>query len=70
MRYLKKVHEEGFSIQIMDIRVADFSYADWARCLFDRRSTTGYCMFLGETLYHEKERIRAWSLGLAQSQGT
>ncbi|GAV83561.1 hypothetical protein CFOL_v3_27007, partial [Cephalotus follicularis] len=31
-------------------RVEGFSDADWARSPFDRRSTTGYCVFVGDNL--------------------
>ena len=38
LRYLKKAPERG-------LRVRGFSDTDWAKCPFDRRSATGYCVF-------------------------
>lgn len=32
------------------LQLATYSEADWARCLGTRRSTTGWCMFLGDAL--------------------
>jgi len=36
--------------------IAGFSDADWAECPFDRRSTTRYCVFLGENLVSWKRK--------------
>ncbi|KAJ0444424.1 putative RNA-directed DNA polymerase [Helianthus annuus] len=51
LRYLKGTLTCGLSIRrssSMDIHA--YSDADWAGCPDDRRSTTGYCVFLGSNL--------------------
>jgi len=51
LRYLKKDLRIGlFYSDHGHTRVAGFSDTDWAGCLFDRRLTTEYCVFLGENL--------------------
>ena len=37
-------------------RVAGFSDADWAGCPIDKRSTTRYCIFVGENLVSWKSK--------------
>ena len=55
LRYLKKaLGRELLYSDYGHTRVACFLNADWAGCSFDRRSTIGYCVFLGEILCHEK----------------
>ncbi|XP_022868610.1 uncharacterized protein LOC111388158 [Olea europaea var. sylvestris] len=51
LRYVKGTLSFGlqfFSRSILDLFA--FSDADWARCPTTRRSTTGYCTFLGQNL--------------------
>ena len=57
LRYLKKAPGRGllYSDQ-RHTRIAGFSDADWAGCPFDRRSTTGYCVFLGGNLVSWKSK--------------
>uniref|UniRef100_A0ACD5U385 Uncharacterized protein n=1 Tax=Avena sativa TaxID=4498 RepID=A0ACD5U385_AVESA len=51
LRYLKGCPGKGilFSNQ-GHLRVEGYTDADWAGCLDDRRSTSGYCMFVGGNL--------------------
>ena len=51
LRYLQKASGRGLLyLDHEHTRVADISDANWAGCLFDRRSITRYCVFLGENL--------------------
>ena len=51
LRYMKKAPYRGLLYSNHgDTRVASFSYANWVRCPFDRKSTTGYCVFLERNL--------------------
>jgi len=51
LKYLKETPWRGvFYLYQGHTRVARLSNADWAGCLFDRRTTTGYCIFLEENL--------------------
>lgn len=50
-RYLKGTIEQGLWIQRSDrMDITGFADADWASCPDDRRSTAGYCVYLGDTL--------------------
>lgn len=44
-RYVKGTLDHGRPAQPLNLY--GYSDADWAGCPFDRRSTTGYCIFLG-----------------------
>ena len=37
-------------------KIECFSYADWAGCKKDRRSTSGYCIFVGSNLVSWKSK--------------
>ncbi|KAM1633571.1 hypothetical protein ACFXTN_010610 [Malus domestica] len=52
LRYLKGTLELGlwFSKTATPLRINAFSDADWADCHLDRRSTCGFCIFLGNSL--------------------
>ena len=52
LRYPKGSPERGllFSKQDKSLDVEAFTDADWASSIDDRRSTSGYCTFLGENL--------------------
>ena len=48
LRYVKGTISLGLRIvQHSSLDLYAFSYADWARCPTTRRSTTGFCTFLG-----------------------
>lgn len=49
LRYLKGTLDIGFHITSdTTLDLSAYSYADWAGCPTTRRSTTGYCTFLGK----------------------
>ncbi|KAM1069966.1 hypothetical protein ACFX15_001756 [Malus domestica] len=50
LRYLKGTVSEGLWFRKGATHLTTFSDADWAGCLFDRRSTSGYNIFLGSNL--------------------
>ena len=67
LKYLKKA--PGKRLLYSDYehtRVAGFSHADWARSPIDRRSTIGFCIFLGENLMSwKRKKCRVWCHDLA-----
>ncbi|CAN6726958.1 unnamed protein product [Malus baccata var. baccata] len=50
LRYLKGTVSEGIWFKPGSTNLTAFSDANWTGCLFDRRSTSGYCIFLGSNL--------------------
>lgn len=50
LRYLKGTPDNGIRFSKGPSTLTIFSDADWAGCPIDRRSTTGYCIFLGHNL--------------------
>jgi hypothetical protein len=51
LRYLKQTIEFGLKIQqSTSNNLQAFSNADWVGCRDDRRSTGGYCVFVGNNL--------------------
>ncbi|XP_043693106.1 uncharacterized mitochondrial protein AtMg00810-like [Telopea speciosissima] len=51
LRYLCHTPTDGlFFTAQNDISVTGYSVADWAGCPLDRKSTTGYCVYLGHHL--------------------
>lgn len=51
LRYLKGTSEVGLHIKPCEkLTITSFSDADWACTREDRKTTTGHCVFLGDTL--------------------
>ncbi|KAL5577768.1 hypothetical protein UlMin_019467 [Ulmus minor] len=51
LRYLKGTAEEGILLRRSEtLNLTGFCDADWGNDLCDRRSTTGYCIFLGRNV--------------------
>ncbi|KAL5543508.1 hypothetical protein UlMin_007292, partial [Ulmus minor] len=51
LRYLKGTSEEGILLKRSEtLNLTGFCDADWGNDLCDRRSTTGYCIFLGRNV--------------------
>ena len=49
-RFLKGSVSNGIWFTKGFVELSAYSDADWAGCTFDRRSTSGYCVFLGTNL--------------------
>ena len=51
LRYLKSCPGKGILFSAHEhLRIEGYTDADWAGCLDDRKSTTGYCVFVGGNL--------------------
>ncbi|XP_068331633.1 uncharacterized mitochondrial protein AtMg00810-like [Pyrus communis] len=50
LRYLKETISQGIWFKKCSLHLIAYSDADWVGCLFDRRSTSGYNVFLGLNL--------------------
>jgi hypothetical protein len=51
LRYLKRSPKKGFMFKSHGhLNVEGYCDADWASCVDDRQSTSGYCMFVGGNL--------------------
>lgn len=51
LRYLKHTIDHGFHFRRSnELTLSAFSDADWGGCPDDRRSTSGYCIFMGPNL--------------------
>lgn len=57
LRYLKSSLGSGITISSGDISsICGYSDSNWAGCPDSRRSTSGYCVFLGSTLVSRKSK--------------
>ncbi|KAM1903013.1 hypothetical protein ACFX13_040578 [Malus domestica] len=50
LRFLKGSAHQGMWFRKGSLHLTAFSDADWAGCIFDRRSTSGYCVYFGPNL--------------------
>ncbi|XP_058723404.1 uncharacterized mitochondrial protein AtMg00810-like [Vicia villosa] len=57
LRYLKQSPARGiFLSQASDLQLSGFSDADWGGCVDTRRSISGYCFFIGQSLVSWKAK--------------
>lgn len=60
LRYLKLNPGKGINIKRSEnLNLSAYVDADWGRCLSTRRSVTGYCLFLGESLISWRSKKKA-----------
>lgn len=60
LRYLKGTPGRGLLFESNEHLVIDgYSDVDWASCLDDRRSTSGFCVFVGRNLVSWRSKKQA-----------
>ncbi|KAJ9548025.1 hypothetical protein OSB04_020568 [Centaurea solstitialis] len=73
LRYLKGTLSHGLHIKASAIdRLVAYSYADWAGCPNTRRSTSGFCVYLGDNLVSwssKRQHVVSRSSAEAEYQG-
>lgn len=50
LRYVPGTLNHGINFKPSKVALIGFSNADWASCLEDRKSTSGYCVYLRDNL--------------------
>lgn len=50
LRYVKGTPDYGVVFKPSSVPSTSFADADWASCLEDRKSTSSYCIYLGDNL--------------------
>lgn len=69
--FLKWSVDKGQWFKKSNLNLTAFSYANWAGCVFDRRGTSGYCVYIGSNLISwsaKKQHIVARSSTEAEYQ--
>ncbi|KAD4889124.1 hypothetical protein E3N88_21197 [Mikania micrantha] len=57
LRYLKRSPGTGVLLKKNnDLKLNDYVDSDWAKCVITRRSVTGFCIFLGNSLVNWKSK--------------
>ena len=64
LRYLKGTADYGLFFQSGTFRVKAYSDADWAGGRDDRRSTSGFCIYLGPNVISWSAKKTNYSLSL------
>nr|XP_043614093.1 uncharacterized mitochondrial protein AtMg00810-like [Erigeron canadensis] len=73
LRYLNGAPGKGIHIKQSDtLTLRAYVDSDWGRCLNSKRSVTGYCVYLGNSLVSwrsKKQNIEQWPLSLVKFFG-
>ncbi|EOY00276.1 Cysteine-rich RLK (RECEPTOR-like protein kinase) 8, putative [Theobroma cacao] len=57
LKYLKKAPGQGILMKSKNnLKISGYSNSDWAGCLDTRKSITGYCIFIGDSLVSWKSK--------------
>ncbi|GKC12993.1 ribonuclease H-like domain-containing protein, partial [Tanacetum coccineum] len=65
LRYVRGTIDHGLQLHVSSIsQFTAYTYVDWAGCPVTRRSTSGYCVFLGDNLLSWSAK---WQVTLSRS---